>query len=72
MSRAEEILEQIRQLTLQEQKRLLKEWVGKGGILLQDPAAFFDDWDDAEVDRAYEELWLRKSGKNFPKPLAPG
>lgn len=57
MSKQEDVLRKVEELSPEEQKRLFAVLLRKLAVPLQDPAAFFDDWDDPKVDRAYEEMW---------------
>jgi len=57
VGKLEDVFRKVEELSSEEQKRLLAALARKLAIPLQDPAAFFDDWGDPGVDRAYEEMW---------------
>lgn len=48
-----EALQQVRRLTVGDQKRLLHELLRVLAIPLPNPPEFFDDWEDREVDDLY-------------------
>ncbi|HHY96241.1 MAG TPA: hypothetical protein GX513_14725 [Firmicutes bacterium] len=50
----QEVVRKIEALPIEDQQRVLDLLLRRLAIPLPDPRRFFDDWDDAEVDRAYE------------------
>ena len=50
----ENVLRDINQLNVAEQKAVLRELNRKFAVPLHNPESFFDDWNDREVDEAYD------------------
>lgn len=51
------LLQDVEELTPEELRVLSKAVLRRLAIPLHDPADYFDDWDDPEVDKAYADAW---------------
>lgn len=57
MANFNELLQEVKNLTYDEKRRLYKALLQQIAIPLQDPKEQYDDWDEVEVDKAYAEIW---------------
>ena len=67
MAKLDEALKIANEMSIEELKALHDAVVRMLATPLQNPRDYFDDWDDEEVDRMYEEIYRKLC--SFPYPF---